>query len=77
MNTLHITRGVAIVGVATAFCLGAATPAVARPEDQPTLVTQMIDRANCPLTRVGTQYAHCDDLTGMGVSAPGWIPEQP
>jgi hypothetical protein len=31
---------------------------------------------NCPLTRIGTQLVRCDNLTGAGVSAPFWIPEQ-
>jgi hypothetical protein len=30
---------------------------------------------NCPLTRVGTQFVRCDNLTGAGVSAPPWVPE--
>lgn len=30
----------------------------------------------CPLTRIGTQFVRCDDLTGAGVPAPFWIPEQ-
>ena len=25
---------------------------------------------NCPLTRVGTQFVRCDNLTGAGVPAP-------
>lgn len=30
----------------------------------------------CPLTRIGTQLVRCDNLTGAGVPAPFWIPEQ-
>lgn len=30
----------------------------------------------CPLTRIGTQLVRCDNLTGAGVPAPYWIPEQ-
>ncbi|MGO4237237.1 hypothetical protein [Pseudarthrobacter sp. YAF2] len=31
---------------------------------------------NCALTRIGTQLVRCDNLTGAGVTAPLWIPEQ-
>lgn len=31
---------------------------------------------NCLLTRIGTQLTRCDNLTGAGVPAPYWIPEQ-
>ncbi|MHC6230000.1 hypothetical protein ACX5I6_09905 [Arthrobacter sp. MMS24-T111] len=32
--------------------------------------------ADCPLERIGTQLVRCDNLTGAGVAAPFWIPEQ-
>ncbi|QNE14548.1 hypothetical protein [Pseudarthrobacter sp. NBSH8] len=31
---------------------------------------------NCLLTRISTQLLRCDNLTGAGVPAPYWIPEQ-
>ena len=31
----------------------------------------------CALERVGTQYVRCDNLTGAGVPAPSWVPQQP
>ncbi|MGO4592030.1 hypothetical protein [Paenarthrobacter sp. 2TAF44] len=31
---------------------------------------------NCLLERIGTQLVRCDNLTGAGVDAPYWIPEQ-
>ncbi|KRE91875.1 hypothetical protein [Arthrobacter sp. Soil764] len=31
---------------------------------------------DCPLERIGTQLVRCDNLTGTGVDAPSWIPEQ-
>lgn len=30
----------------------------------------------CLLERVGVQYVRCDNLTGLGATAPEWIPEQ-
>ena len=39
------------------------------PDGQPSFV-------NCLLTRIGTQLIRCDNLTGAGVPAPYWIPEQ-
>jgi len=29
--------------------------------------------AHCSVERVQTQYVKCDDLTGNGVAAPGWV----
>jgi hypothetical protein len=29
-----------------------------------------------PLERVGTQFVRGDDLTGNGVEAPLWVPDQ-
>ena len=31
----------------------------------------------CTLERLGTQFVKCDDLTGAGVPAPGYVPEHP
>lgn len=31
---------------------------------------------HCMLARVGDQFVRCDDLTGNGVPAPGWVPER-
>jgi hypothetical protein len=46
----------------------------------PAGATATDDKANsyqyCPLTRIGTQLVRCDNLTGAGVPAPFWIPEQ-
>lgn len=36
-------------------------------------ITTYVD---CPLQRIDTQLVRCDNLTGAGVSAPFWIPEQ-
>lgn len=66
-----------ICTTATVLLLGAtlAAPAAARqdpgpaPEQKPT-------STSCPLTRVGTQFVRCDNLTGNGVSAPLWIPQR-
>ncbi|GAA4397788.1 hypothetical protein GCM10023168_03120 [Fodinibacter luteus] len=62
---------------ATALLLGAAlvTPSAARQDAGP---APQQDRAptSCPLTRVGTQFVRCDDLTGNGVSAPLWVPRR-
>jgi hypothetical protein len=30
----------------------------------------------CPLERIGSQLVRCDNLTGAGVPAPYWVPEQ-
>ena len=77
MSALHSR---VISATATALLLGAvlttaAVPAAARPEAGPALEREPTS-TSCPLERVGTQFVKCDDLTGNGVSAPGWVPEQ-
>lgn len=77
MSALHSR---VIGGTATAFLLGAvlttaAVPAAARPDAGPALEREPTS-TSCPLERVGTQFVRCDNLTGNGVSAPGWIPER-
>lgn len=51
-----------------------AATATARPDDdtvarQPGLVV-------CPLERIADQFVRCDNLTGAGVPAPSFVPEQ-
>ena len=71
-------RGIALVTTAlvTAVALGTgAGPANARQDAG--LATATIGNAGgCLLERVGTQYVRCDDNTGNGVPAPGWVPER-
>lgn len=77
MSALHSR---VISSTATALFLGAvlttaAVPAAARPEAGPALERGPAS-TSCPLERVGTQFVRCDNLTGNGVSAPRWVPEQ-
>ncbi|TYL50832.1 hypothetical protein [Agromyces mariniharenae] len=54
-----------------------AAPASARPEAAPDAPpTQSHGFGQCPLQRIDDQFVRCDDLTGAGVRAPSWIPEQ-
>jgi hypothetical protein len=48
---------------------------LAQASPTPNPATSGLSAANCPLTRVGTQFVRCDNLTGAGVPAPSWIPE--
>ena len=54
-----------------------ALPASARQDvgqGQATNTTRITGNASrCDLARVGTQFVACDELTGNGVPAPGWI----
>ena len=76
MNSSPGTKGAAVAAATCLFgSLLLAGPAFARPEPQPTPTAASIDRSTCALTRLGTQYVRCDDLTGAGVPAPDWIPE--
>jgi hypothetical protein len=49
-------------------------PASARQDLGPVVVQTVPDEGHCSLARVGTQFVRCDNLTGNGVPAPGWVP---
>lgn len=54
-----------------------AAPASARPEAAPAAPSvQSHGFGECSLQRIDEQFVRCDDLTGAGVRAPSWIPEQ-
>ena len=78
---MNAPRSIAVLGVATTagalLALAAAGAATARPEPAPAAPIVQSERiGECPLTRVGDQLVRCDDLTGAGVPAPPWVPEQ-
>ncbi|QIM21636.1 hypothetical protein G7075_11700 [Phycicoccus sp. HDW14] len=70
MRGLAVTTSAALV----ALTLGPG-PAAARQDPGPAAAT-VGHTGTCSLQRVGTQYVRCDDNTGNGVPAPGWIPER-
>jgi hypothetical protein len=72
----QLLRGLAVITSAglVALALGPA-PAAARQDPGPPAVTAGHD-GGCSLRRVGTQFVRCDDNTGNGVPAPGWIAER-
>ncbi|MHC6591289.1 hypothetical protein [Arthrobacter sp. C152] len=65
-------RSFAVLAAALATLVPDGTPAESSDvtSDAPTTYV------DCPLERIGTQLVRCDNLTGAGVSAPFWIPEQ-
>lgn len=75
----HNTRRVTVSALAAILISSAAAvPAVARqdPGGPPTSPSTLIQNPwDCALTRIGTQFVRCDDLTGAGVPAPSWVPE--
>lgn len=72
-----LSASVLAVAAGALLATAAAGAAAARPDAPPEPVSvQSVSHAKCPLTRVGTQFTRCDDLTGAGVPAPSWIPEQ-
>ena len=74
-NAIRTSAFVAIAGALLAFT--AAASASARPESPPEPPTvQSVQLGQCPLERIDDQFVRCDDLTGAGVPAPSWIPEQ-
>jgi hypothetical protein len=70
--TAHRLR--ALCTSAAALLVGAAlvTPAAARPDPGPP-PQQQETSTSCPLSRVGTQFVRCDNLTGDGAAAPAWV----
>ncbi|MFC9919062.1 hypothetical protein [Agromyces binzhouensis] len=82
MRTTTTALTSALVASAAALLSAlAAGPAVARPEPAPeptptAVSVRVADDLGCALRRIGTQFVRCDDLTGAGVPAPSWIPEQ-
>jgi hypothetical protein len=64
-------------GAASVILLLTISASLAEASPAPDPVTPTTSARNCPLTRVGTQFVRCDNLTGAGVSAPPWVPELP
>ena len=58
------------------FLLAVIAPAPASAREPAAPEDAGINTGYCPLTRIGTQLVRCDNLTGAGVPAPYWIPEQ-
>jgi hypothetical protein len=71
----HSRRAAAAVAAALVVTGLAAEPSSAR-QDRGTPVVAVANGSDCPLQRVGTQFVRCDDLTGNGVPAPGYVPER-
>ncbi len=65
-----------VIAAGVLLATAAAGSASARPEAPPEPIPVSVHFAQCPLTRIDTQFVRCDDLTGAGVEAPSWIPEQ-
>ena len=70
----HLVRpSTGIAGLSLIALCVLAGPATAREDAGPT--PPRVDLGTCGLARVGTQYVHCDNLTGNGVPAPSWLRE--
>ena len=72
-----MTRRRSVGGAAAAaviVMLLTAAPASARQDaGVPTVTSTEKSVSDCSLERLGTQFVRCDDLTGNGVTAPGWV----
>jgi hypothetical protein len=72
-----LARYSAVAAAATLLAGLAAAPATARPDPgEPVQIQDSSGYPNCPLSRIGTQFVRCDYLTGAGVPAPAFVPEQ-
>ena len=81
MNATHNHRRQAAAVAALVLTVLSAAPASAVMLHDPSVTAQTAARSsttdhNCWLLRVGTQLVRCDNLTGNGVQAPRWMPEQ-
>jgi len=72
-----LSGSILLVAAGAVLATAAAGAATARPEPAPEPpAVQSARIGQCPLERIGHQFVRCDDLTGAGVAAPAWIPEQ-
>ena len=77
MRTTTATAATLVAAAAALLAGIAAAPAAALPDPpQLTGYAANVD-GPCTLERLGTQFVKCDDLTGAGVPAPGYVPEHP
>ncbi|MEO6506110.1 MAG: hypothetical protein ABIW36_10430 [Terrimesophilobacter sp.] len=75
MNTTHPARRSAVIAL-SAILLAVSSPAVAQQDPGTASGPSPTQKStHCPLTRVGTQFVRCDDLTGAGAPAPAFVPE--
>jgi hypothetical protein len=74
-RTQLLARCSAAAAAATIIAGLAVAPATARPDPGEPIPNRFSSDDNCLLSRVGTQYVKCDNLTGAGVPAPAWVPE--
>ena len=80
MSTTHSHRwqAAAVVALlATTLSAGAASAVILHDPPPPELSTAAHAPTDhpCWLSRVGTQFVDCDNLTGNAVPAPGWVPQ--
>ena len=78
MSNHSLRHLIAPASAAALVLLIGATPAAARPDagtpvTSAASATTSTDDGRCPLQRIGTQLVRCDNLTGNGVAAPGWV----
>lgn len=78
MSHLSLRHLIAPASAAALVLLVGATPASARPDAGAPVASAAsastsTDSGRCPLERIGTQLVRCDNLTGNGVAAAGWV----
>ena len=71
-----VSRTAAATLLSLLFLSGSASVASACPNPGDTGPAAAVGGHACPLERIGTQLVRCDNLTGAGVPAPLFIPEQ-
>jgi hypothetical protein len=78
VNHTQHRRLTPVLGITALVIALGALPAAARQDPGPVVPEKQASTATyvCALQRVGTQFVRCDDLTGNGVPAPGWVDER-
>ena len=71
-----IIRHRAVIAIIALGLLPLTAATAAARQDVGERVAGATEPTSCSLTRVGAQYVRCDDLTGNGVPAPGWLPQR-
>lgn len=69
-------RWAALAAAALLLAVVVPAPAFAKPDPGTSGgMVPVLTGQQCPLTRIGTQFVRCEDLTGAGALAPSWVPE--
>jgi hypothetical protein len=74
----RVFAGLLVALTCAALASTTAAPSAAGQQDDAHLLRHNAhSTTGCPLERIADQFVRCDNLTGAGVPAPSYVPEQP